>query len=87
MRLELITPTTGRIVKELILRGTAKLSDIVNAIFDELGIKMKYSDLEPYYLVVINGKQLEEGVRWDTIYLSNDDYVVILPFAFGGCSF
>jgi len=87
MRLELITPTTGRVVKEVVLKGTVKLSDVVDAVLNELGVKMRYSDLEPYYLVVINGKQLEEGVRWDIIYLDDDDYVVIIPFASGGCRY
>lgn len=75
---------SGRIVKELTVSEKVRLSDIVKLIIRDLGININYSDLESYYLVAVNGNQLEEGVRWDEVFLTNDDYVVILPLAFGG---
>ncbi|MEM0504965.1 MAG: hypothetical protein QW267_04750 [Sulfolobales archaeon] len=84
MRIELTTPATGRVVKELVIQGEVKLSDIVNLMLSELRVNLKYTDLESYYLVVINGNQLSEGTRWSDVSLTNEDYVVIIPLAFGG---
>ncbi|MCS7109037.1 MAG: hypothetical protein RMH77_05140 [Sulfolobales archaeon] len=84
MRVELTTPTTGRVVKELKIQSMVRLSDIVDSVLSELKLSIRYIDLEPYYLVVVNGNQLGEGVRWSDVLLNDDDYVVILPFAFGG---
>ncbi|MEM0361837.1 MAG: hypothetical protein QXY36_01535 [Sulfolobales archaeon] len=84
MRIEITTPLSGRIVKELTINEKVRLSDIVKLIISDLGININYSDLESYYLVAVNGNQLGEGVKWDEVFLTNDDYVVILPLAFGG---
>lgn len=84
MRIEVTTPTSGRIVKELTVGDKVRLSDVVKLIIRDLGININYSDLESYYLIAVNGNQLEEGVKWDEVFLTNDDYVVILPLAFGG---
>ncbi len=84
LRVEITTAVTGRVVKDLTLNNRARLSDVVDLVLKELGVKIKHSDLEPYYLVVVNGNQLAEGVKWSEVIVGNEDYVVILPLAFGG---
>ncbi len=84
MHIDITTSMTGRVVRELTLQGRTRLSEVINLILQELRVNIKYSDLEPYYLVVVNGNPLGEGVRWDEVFLTNDDRVVILPLAFGG---
>lgn len=84
MKIELTTPMSGRVIKELSIAGEVRLSDVVNSMLSELKLNLRHTDLENYYLVVINGKPLGEGVRWGEVSLRDEDYVVILPFAFGG---
>lgn len=84
MIIEFIYPLTGKIVKELRISSKIRLSDIVESLLKELNVMVDYKSLEPYYLVVINGNQLNEGTSWDKVLISDEDHIVLMPFASGG---
>ncbi len=84
MLVEFIHPQSGHIRREVNVSGEVRLSDVINELLMELGINVSHRDLEPYYLVVINGNQLNEGISWDKVKLKEGDHVVLMPFASGG---
>lgn len=84
MIIEFVHPLVGKVVKELRVNGRVRLSDLVETLLRELNVNVDRRGLEPYYLVVINGNQLDEGTPWERVLVENEDRVVLIPFASGG---
>lgn len=84
MIIEFIHPLTGKVVKELRISSKIRLSDIVESLLKELKVMVDTRSLEPYYLVVVNGNQLNEGTSWDKVLIGDEDHIILMPFASGG---
>jgi len=74
----------GIVLREVRVVGSVRLSEVVNELLRSLGINLTHRDLEPYYVVVINGDVVDELMSWDDVVVDDDDEVVIMRLAFGG---
>jgi len=74
----------GIVLREVRVVGSVRLSEVVNELLRSLGINLTHRDLEPYYVVVVNGDVVDELMSWDDVVVDDDDEVVIMRLAFGG---